>query len=259
MRTVAIIQARLQSTRLPGKVLFEIGGKPMVCLIADRLRRAHLLDDICLATDRKSENDELAAVGQKIGLIVFRGEEDDVLARYSGAAAKANADIIVRVTADCPFIDPGIIDELIRLRSCEKLDYCTNVLPPTWPDGLDVSVFTRALLNAAAAEAKLASQREHVVPWMWENCSLKGADRYRAVNLAAPRDLSQHRWTVDESKDYEFVQAIARHLGDGMLNAAWPEILAIVEKDVMLGSINRHISRDEGYRRSVADEQGTKP
>ncbi len=257
-RTVAIIQARMQSTRLPGKVLLDLAGRPMLRLMVERLRRARRLDAICLASDEQPANDVLAAFGKNAGLLVHRGEVDDVLARYAGAAVTANADVIVRVTADCPFIDPVIIDELIELRDRERLDYCTNVLPPTWPDGLDVSVFTRALLETASREAALASEREHVVPWMWENCTLKGSQRYRAANLSAPRDFSNHRWTVDERNDYEFTQALAARLGDKVITAGWRDIMNAVEQPPALAGINRHITRDEGYRRSLAQDMGAK-
>src|SRR5690606_21487233 len=123
------------------------------------------------------------------------GSEDDVLARYAGAAEAAAADVIVRLTGDCPFADPEVIDDLVAWRDREGLDYVTNVLPPTWPDGLDCSVFTRATLEAAAANAQLPSEREHVVPWMWVNSDVQGGGRLRAGNRAAPENLSSYRWT----------------------------------------------------------------
>ena len=255
-RTVAIIQARMQSTRLPGKTLMDLAGRPMIGLMVERVRRARRIDAICLAVDDTPASDVLAAFGEHAGLLVHRGEVDDVLARYAGAAATTGADVIVRLTGDCPFMDPAIVDDLIELCEHQQLDYCTNVLPPTWPDGLDVSVFTRAVLDAAAREAKLPSQREHVVPWMWENCSLKGSRRYRAANLPAATDLSHHRWTVDEHNDYEFAKAVATRLGDQVVVAGWRDILRTVEQGPALAKINSHITRDEGYRRSLAHDRG---
>ena len=254
MKTIAIVQARLGSTRLPGKVLFEIAGRTMIGLMLERLKRSRSLDEIVLATGEGTENDALSGVVSLLECSVFRGPEEDVLARYAMAAEAHGADIIVRLTGDCPLMDPDIVDQLVRLRSEELLDFCTNVLPPTWPDGLDVAVFTRKVLDAAFREAKRSSDREHVVPWMWRQSSLQGGTRLKAKNVKAPHDLSHHRWTIDEAPDYMFLRALAAELGSqGLVKVGFKDILRILQRKPELLNINRDIVRDAGYAESLAE------
>ena len=179
-----------------------------------------------------------------------------MLHRYAGAAEKFSADVVVRLTGDCPLADPAIIDDMILLRKDRNYDYVTNVKPPTWPDGLDVSVLKRSVLVEADAEAELTSDREHVVPWMWRHTVLEGGDRFSAENVAAPEDLSSHRWTIDESKDYLFLKALVRELGeDRIVNASWWDILDVIVRNPNLGRINMQINRDAGYLKSIQDDE----
>jgi len=259
MRTVAVVQARLGSTRLPGKVLYELAGRPMILMVLDRVSRATGLDDVILATGEGEGNDALDAVVSAAGYRVVRGPEDDVLARYRIAAEAAAADLIVRVTGDCPFIDPGVLDALLALRAEQGADYATNVKPETWPDGLDASVFTSVLLQAADREARLPSEREHVVPWMWEHCAFGGGDRFSCANLAAPRNLAELRWTVDDGLDYLLARAIVGTLGhDASMTADWQQILEVFQAQPSELLANQSTVRDAGYLKSLETERAAR-
>lgn len=254
-RTVAIVQARIASSRLPGKVLYELAGRPLICLMIDRLERSARLDDIVVATGDGKANDAIASVLKERDVAVFRGSESDVLARYAGAAAAHDADIVVRLTADCPLMDADVVDRMIAARERDGLDFCTNVLPPSWPDGLDVAVFTSAALDAAHCEATLESDREHVVPWMWRQSNLEGGTRLRAANISAETPCPGHRWTVDEAADYRMVRALAAELGpEQMVKAGYREIVELLERRPEIRAINTGIGRDEGLAKSRALE-----
>lgn len=252
-RTVAIIQARVGSTRLPGKVLFEVGGRPMIAVMLERLRCARSLDGIVVATGETGEDDAIVAVVEELVVPVFRGSDDDVLGRYAAAAAAFDADVVVRLTGDCPLMDPEVVDMVVDARAEGGLDFCTNILPHTWPDGLDVNVFSRSVLEAAAREATLPSDREHVVPWMWRMTPLQGAARFTAANVANEPDCSGHRWTVDVAADYRFLRALAAELGsEGLIKAGYREILALLEVRPDIAAINAGLKRDAGLERSRA-------
>ncbi len=251
MKTVAIIQARIRSERLPGKVLYELGGRPLIAFMLERVRRAKKIDEIILATGDDPANQVLLGLAQDLGVTTFQGPERDVLARFAGAAQAADADRIIRLTGDCPFADPEIIESLLDLQENENLDYCCNMLPPTWPDGLDASVFSRATLEQANIEADLPSEREHVVPWMWKNCSIHGGDRFKAKNLACPDDFSSERWTIDDPADYIMFRSLCTAFGtDRFIEAGWREILGVMRDRPQIGAINNGIVRDAGLARS---------
>ena len=237
-------------------MLYELAGFPMIAFMIKRVKRAAEVDDVVLATGDGPENDALEAIATKLAIQVFRGSEDDVLSRYLGAATMSAADVIVRLTGDCPLADPQVISAVINHRAEHSLDYCSNVKPPSWPDGLDVSVFTFDTLSLAAQEAHLRSEREHVVPWMWKESSLENGTRLRAGNVPAPHDMSGARWTVDDARDYMMLRTLADTMGDErLLNADWLEIMDCTNAHPQIASLNAGIKRDEGLARSRAADR----
>jgi len=208
MTTIAIIQARMTSSRLPGKVLADLAGRPLLAYMISRVRLAERLDGICVATTVNATDDPVANLCQDLGVPVFRGDEMDVLGRYA-AAAKAEADIIVRLTADCPMIDPTLIDQAIGMFSDGAYDYLSNSIHLSYPDGLDVEVFTRAALDTANREATEVFHREHVTPYMRTGIypDLAAGD-FKVGNMTAPADFSHLRWTVDNAEDLERVRRL---------------------------------------------------
>ena len=251
IRTVAIIQARVSSLRLPGKVFADIHGKPMLQRVYERVKKANLLDDVVIATSFAEEDYQIVQWGQANGILVYRGgnSENDVLGRYWDVAQNVKADVIVRITADCPMHDAGLIDRCIRTFAEVPTDYLCNTEPiPTFPDGLDVEVFSRTALEEANTEAHLPSDREHVTPWMRRGTT-------GGLNVSSPIDLGHYRWTVDEPADLEFVRAVYTELGEDFdMN----DVLALLERKPELVEINAHIGRNEGYMRSLEEETHAK-
>ena len=239
MKTVAIIQARMGSTRFPNKVMRTICGTPMIGLLLKRLANAKLVNQIVLATSENSRNDPLAKYVQELGYPIFRGREDDVLDRYYQAAKEVGADSVVRITGDCPLIDPELVDEVIAKFLDSDVDYATNRLPPTFPNGLDCEVCTFTALGAAWNQAKTPHEREHVTPFLYES------GKFSKVNLACDTDYSKERWTVDEPEDFEVVQKVFEHFHPRN-NFNWLEILDLSNKHPEWFMANRHIVRDEG-------------
>lgn len=209
-RTIAFVQARSSSSRLPGKVLADLGGKPLILSMIERVSRARKLDGIVLVTSDDPSDNDLASCVATAGTPVFRGALDDVLSRFHEAAVAHPADHYVRLTGDCPLIDPAIIDAVSSLHHMQESDYCSNVAPPTFPDGMDVEIFTASLLKRAHVEATQPVEREHVSYWMYS----VAAPGLRIANYRSLIDCSHVRLTVDYPDDLAFVRALWSRLDD---------------------------------------------
>lgn len=240
MKTVAIVQARMGSTRFPNKVMRELDGTPMIGVLLERLKRARRVDDVMLATSTDPRNDPLASYVEGLGVRVHRGSENDVLDRYYHAAQQAKADVVVRVTGDCPLIDPEVVDSVIERFASAGVDYASNIQPPTYPDGLDTEVFSFAALETAWKAAKEPFQREHVTPF------LRSDGNVRRMNVANPNgDDSAERWTVDEPEDYEIVRRVFAHF-QPRRDFSYAEVRALRNSNPELFMDNRHLARNEG-------------
>ena len=230
----AIVQARMGSTRLPGKVLKEAAGKPLLAHLLERLSRTRTLDRIGVATSTDGRDDVIAELCGRLGVPVFRGSETDVLDRYFRAAEEFGLDVIVRVTADCPLIDPELIDEKVQffLQNRGRFDLVTNRHPLTYADGLDFDVLSREALEHAWRTATAPHHREHTVPFFWET-------GMRVHNFVDPENrFRRHRWTLDYPEDYELIRRIIESLHrDGLLFGT-DEILAFLERNPELSSLN---------------------
>jgi spore coat polysaccharide biosynthesis protein SpsF len=235
MRVVAIIQARMGSTRLPGKVLKDLGGETVLARVVKRTRRASLLDEVVVATSALPVDDAIARECEALQVACFRGDERDVLDRYYRAAMKFAAETIVRITSDCPLIDPELIDATIRSSFAEQADYACNSLVHTYPRGLDVEVFTADALARAWGAAKEEYQRMHVTPYLYENPEL-----FKLVSIAGEVDHSKHRWTLDTSEDWDLIQAIYKHFGNRD-SFRWFEVLKLMEAEPELAALNSHV------------------
>jgi glutamate-1-semialdehyde 2,1-aminomutase len=239
MKIVAIIQARMGSIRLPNKVMKLIDGKPLIGLLLLRLSKSSLIDKIVLATSTNPQNAELVSYVQNLGYDVFCGDESDVLDRYYNAAKINDCDVVVRVTGDCPLIDPALVDDTIKLYLGSDADYVSNVDPPTYPDGLDVEVFSIAALEEAWQFAKQKNEREHVTPYIREK------DTFVKQSVNSPINYSQHRWTVDEPNDFIVVKNIYNHF-KGNIYFSWEEVIDLYDNFPKLFEHNKDISRNEG-------------
>jgi spore coat polysaccharide biosynthesis protein SpsF len=246
---VIIIQARMGSTRLAGKVLNPIAGRPMLSYQLERLRRCKEAQDIVLATTTLPADNAIVTFCEVEGVACTRGSEQDVLSRYAEAARVVNATIVVRITSDCPLIDPALVDNAIAaFRSDEGCDYLSNMIQPTWPYGMAVEVMSRAVLDEANAEAREAIEREHVTPFIYWR-----PERYRLKSLIMEPDLSSHRWTVDTPEDLELISKILTALYPSNPEFDMNDVLNLLQHHPGWELINRHI-----VQRSIAPTMGVR-
>jgi len=240
-RIVAILQARMSSSRLPGKVLAPILGRPMLARQIDRVRRSRSIDRLVVATSDRADDAPIAALCEREGVECFRGSLDDVLDRFYRCALHHRATHVVRLTGDCPLADPDLIDALVDMYLGANVDYASNCRPPTLPDGLDAEVFGMQALEQAWREASDPFEREHVVPFI-----IRRPERFRVANWTWTEDLSAMRWTVDRSEDLEFARRIFESLCPASPEFGFRDVLALIRAVPELGQINQGIQRNEG-------------
>ena len=236
-RVVIVVQARMGSSRLPGKVLMDLHGRPLLERQIERLRRSRTADAIVVATSTHARDDVIAELAERLGVGVFRGHEDDVLARYAGAAEAFQADVVVRITADCPLVDPEILDRCVeRLLDDDGLDYVSNTLQRTYPRGLDVEVVRRAVLERTRHEATDPADREHVTRFVWRQ-----PERFRLGGVADGEDRSALRWTVDTHDDLEVVRSVFDALYPERPDFSYADALAHAAAHPDVHARNRHV------------------
>lgn len=240
MKTIVIIQARMGSSRLPGKVMKKLGGKTVLEHVVERVKRSKEIDEIIIATTIDDKDDVIQKEALRIGVKVFRGSESDVLSRYYYAAKENNADVVVRITSDCPLIDPVIVDKVIVFFKENDYLYVTNSSgdpqKATFPRGLDTEVFGFDYLEEAFLYAKEGYQREHVTPYFYED----GKEYYIYKDVV---DNSKYRWTLDTEEDWEFVQEIYSNLYKGKHNFYMDDIIRLMNNKSHLFYINKNIQQ----------------
>lgn len=236
------------SNRLPNKVLKELCGKPMLQHIVERVQACKNVENIMIATTNKETDDAIENLCKSIGADCYRGSEDDVLDRYYQAAMKYEPDNVIRVTADCPLIDAELIDYIISEHICGDYDYTSNTLVETYPDGLDAEVFKFSVLKDAWENAELASEREHVTPY------IKFKGDYKRRSIERTPSLGDKRWTVDTDKDFLVISKIYAALYQEGEYFGTDTILKFLEKDDTIEQINADIIRNEGYLKSIAND-----
>lgn len=244
----AVVQARMGSSRLPGKTLADIGGRPMLGRLVDRARLIPGVEQVVIATTVEPADKAILGFAEAEGLPASAGSEQDVLDRIYRAASRFGVSVIVRVTPDCPMVDPEVsgrvLAEFHRLDG--RVDYVSNVHPPTFPDGLDTEVFSSEALEVAWREARLASDREHVTPFIWRQ-----PERFRLANVANAGDLSALRWTVDTAADLDFARAVYAALGGSGGVFRMDQVLRLLETRPELRLLNAGQRRNEGLGRSL--------
>jgi spore coat polysaccharide biosynthesis protein SpsF len=240
-RIVVIIQARMSSTRLPGKVLKDIAGKPMLAWVVERARRAHTVSEVVIATTVEPSDDPIVSFCAQMGYACTRGSLEDVLDRYYQAARAYHADVVVRVTADCPLIDPAEIDHVVREYQRSGVDFAANRLPPpfgrTYPIGLDTEVCSFAALERAWREAKEPYQREHVMPYLYEQ-----PGRFKVLRVDHDPDYGDLRWTVDTPQDLDLVRAIFERMA-GRVDFGWLDVLELFQREPELARLNAGVGQ----------------
>ncbi|MBI1293234.1 NTP transferase domain-containing protein [bacterium] len=244
MRTVVIIQARMGSTRLPGKVLMPLAGKPMLEHVIRRTQAAKGVDEVCIATTTHDRDTPLVEMAERFGASTFRGSEDDVLSRYAGAARATSAELVVRVTSDCPLYDPQLLGEMLasyhEMGGAEAMDYYSNTVKRTYPRGLDTEIFPAAVLFRVEAVATAPPAREHVT---WHIYNHPSDFRIGQHQQSASANDSSLRWTVDTPEDYEFASQVYSNLYSMIPEFGFRDILSLVQRCPELSAINAHIEQ----------------
>lgn len=246
-KNLCIIQVRYGSTRLPGKVLKKVKGLTLLEYEIRRVGRAKKIDKVVIATTINKADDEIEALSKKMGVDCFRGSEADVLDRYYRCSSQyPEYKNIIRITGDCPLIDPEIIDQVVDLFEKNDFDYASNVDPATFPDGLDVEVFKKSALEKAAQMAKLLSEREHVTQ------SIRKNPENKKGNYRSEKDYSNYRLTVDEPKDFEVIEFI---ITKSRPDASYLDYIALLNNNPLIREKNKHINRNEGLEKSLREDK----
>ena len=250
LNIVAIIQARCNSSRLTGKVLADIDGKPLVERVVNRIKQVELIDKVVVATSISASDNPLEEWCKSEKVDFFRGSESNVLERFYECAKAFDANIVVRITADDPFKDPVVISQAVNLLiNNNNYDYVSNTLKPTYPEGIDVEVFRFEALEVAFKNATLSSECEHVTPYIW-----KDSIKFSLFNFEYTKNLSYLRWTIDYPEDLEFTRAVYIKMRDKAGVFLMKDILSLLKKYPALTKIQRNIIRNEGYLTSIKED-----
>ncbi len=250
MKVVSVTQARMGSTRLPGKVLMKINDVSLLEMHFKRILKCTKINSFVLATSDAPQDFELKSIADKMEVVFFQGSEQNVLDRFYQAVKNSNADYVVRLTADCPLIDSLLIDKVIQFAIDNSLDYATNILIEEFPDGQDVEVFTFAALEKAWKESALLSEKEHVTPYIRNNSTFKGGNLFTSAHFSSPKNYHHIRMTVDEQVDFEVVHELVKNLG---MEKSWEEYAQYMQEHNL--NMNSAIQRNEGYIKSLKNEQ----
>ena len=252
MKIVVITQARSGSTRLPNKVLKKIKGKSLLQIHINRIKKAKLVDEIYIATTLNDKDTVIEELAKELKVKYYRGSENDVLDRFYQTVKNDKPDLIVRLTSDCPLIDPLLIDEVIEKAVALDVDYYSNGLVELYPDGQDIEVFKFKALEAAWKDAKLTSEREHVTPYIKNNSTFLGKTKFTSENHSIDFNYNNVRLTVDEPEDFKVIEKIIEELGT---DKSWKIYADFYLKNKEVLNLNSNIIRNEGYLKSLKQDK----
>ena len=252
MHILAITQARIGSTRLPEKILKTIKGETLLEIHLKRVLQSRLISKLKVATTIEPHVEKIVAVANKLGVEVYKGSVNNVLDRFYQTALPEKPDWVVRLTSDCPLIDPVEIDKVIQHALDNDLDYVSNALEPTFPDGLDTEVFKFSALEKAFREAKMTSDLEHVTPFIWKNSSFKGGTIFSSDCVMNETDFSGIRLTVDTLEDFLVIEKLVELLGT---DKPWMEYVRALEQHPEIQKLNAQFKRNEGYEKSLKKDK----
>ncbi|MFY9311351.1 MAG: glutamate-1-semialdehyde 2,1-aminomutase [Bacteroidia bacterium] len=255
MKVIGVTQARINSSRLPRKVLLPVKGKSLLEYHLGRAKKSRQVDKWIVATTDEAESNLICEIAANLSIDSYKGSVSNVLERFYQAVKKENPDYIVRITSDCPLIDASVIDEVVKGCVDGGFDYGCNSFPLTFPDGIDVEIFTFDALKKARAEASLESEFEHVTPYIWKNCHHQNGKLFSSFSYNAEKDYSSYRLTVDEPRDLELIKLLIENLG---YDKSWKQYVEYLEKHPELLDINSAIQRNEGYQKSINNDRNIK-
>lgn len=251
MKVVVITQARSGSSRLPKKVLLQIQEKSLLQIHIERIKKAKQVDEIYIATTSSEKDNIIVEIAKKLGVKYHQGSENDVLDRFYQTIKNVKPDLIVRLTSDCPLIDPKLLDEVILEAKAQKVDYYANIMEERYPDGQDIEVFTFNALEKAWKETKLKSDREHVTPYIRNNSSYKNGTLFSSANHNLDNNFNHVRLTVDEPSDFKVMEEMIVALGT---DKDWKTYTNYYLDNENLNKLNRGITRNEGYKKSIEQD-----
>lgn len=252
MKIIAITQARISSSRLPKKVLMTVNGMSLLKIHLNRIRCSKKIDNLIVATTFEQDSDQIINIAKENGASYFQGSTENVLERFYFAAKPYNPDYVVRVTSDCPLIDSEVIDSIIEKCIDENLDYCSNTMDPSFPDGCDAEVFRFSVLEQAYLKANLLSEKEHVTPYIWKNSTFLGGSYFKSANYYNKDNYSKYRITVDEIVDFELISRLIEKIG---FHSSWIEYIKVIEKEKELFNLNAEFKRNEGFQKSMKKDK----
>jgi spore coat polysaccharide biosynthesis protein SpsF len=252
MKVLAITQARVASSRLPKKILKTINGVPLLTIHLNRILQSKLITKLIIATTYEEGVEPILKICNEIDVAFYQGSLNDVLDRFYQAALPQKPNWVVRLTSDCPLIDPIVIDKVVQVAIDHDVDYASNTLNPSYPDGIDVEVFKFSALEKAFKEATLMSEREHVTPYIWKNSDIKGGKIFKAFNVENKEDLSAIRLTVDTIEDFEVIEKLVQIQGT---DRDWLTYVDTLNNHPEIKEINQKYRRNEGYNKSIDLEE----
>ncbi len=245
---MAIIQARMSSSRLPGKVLLDLNGEPTILRIVDRLKKALTVDEVIVATSLDESDNQLFELLQNKKIECFRGDLEDVLSRFIGVLTSSDAEVVIRITADCPLVMPKLVDQMVKDFLLSDLDYLSNTITPTFPDGLDVEIFTKEALMKLNSLNLSSQEREHVTLGIRNRPEL-----FSLSNFVGKKDLSSLRWTVDYEEDLVFVREVYSHFKKRESDFGYNEVLHLLEKEGLQHSTISPGRRNEALLKPIEE------
>lgn len=254
MKVLAITQARYGSTRLPAKILKEVNGMTLLEIHLRRILQAKSINKLMIATTDEEGAKYIVEVARKVGVDYYMGSIDDVLSRFYKTAASVKPDYVVRLTSDCPLIDPYIIDELVNFAIAHDYDY-VNTDAASFPDGLDTEVMKFSVLEKAYEDASLKSEREHVTPYIWKNGIAEGGSIFNTYKYSNPQgkyNANDFRITIDEPEDFDVIKSLIENLG---IECRWKEYIDFLISHQELISLNKKFSYNEGYTKSIQNDK----
>jgi len=254
MKVLAITQARYGSTRLPAKILKEVNGTTLLEIHLRRILQAKSIDKLKIATTDEEGSKFIVAVAEKVGVDYFKGSVDDVLSRFYGTASPEKPDYVIRLTSDCPLIDPTVIDSVVNFCIEGDYDYASTD-PETFPDGLDTEVMKFSVLEKAYKEANLTSEREHVTPYIWKNGTNRGGTLFKTARLVNPLgefNANDNRITIDEPEDFEVIKALIQKLG---IDKTWKDYIDYLYSHPEIKALNSRFKNNEGYEKSIKNDK----
>lgn len=254
MKVLAITQARYGSTRLPAKILKEVNGQTLLEIHLRRILQSKSIDKLKIATTDEEGSKFIVAVADKVGVEYFKGSVEDVLSRFYGTAASEKPDYVIRLTSDCPLIDPSVIDDVVSFAVAHDYDY-VRTDPKSFPDGLDTEVMKFSALEKAYKEANMTSEREHVTPYIWKNGTAEGGEMfksYKLQNKLGDYDANIYRITIDEPEDFEVLKSLIEALGT---ERSWKEYIDYLGTHPEIKSLNSKFGYNEGYDKSINNDK----